>query len=152
MKSRLFALATATVLAASPALAQDASMAVKARQGQFNIMAPNLGMLGAMAKGEMPYDAAVAQAAADSLVAVSQINPGPLWPEGSDNFSVDGTRAQPSIWEQNDDFVAKWAAYGEAALAMQAGAGGGQEALGPLLGQVGGTCSACHKAHRAPEN
>jgi cytochrome c556 len=152
MKTGLLALAAAGVLAATPLVAQDHSMALKARQGQFSIMAINLGMLGAMAKGEMPYDAEAAQTAADSLVAVSQISQSPLWPEGSDNFSVDGTRAQPTIWEENDDFVSKWLAFGEAAAAMQAGAAGGQEALGPLLGQVGGTCSACHKAHRAPEN
>ena len=40
---------------------------VKARQGQFRILAINLGILGGMAKGETEYDAEAAQAAADTI-------------------------------------------------------------------------------------
>ncbi|MCM2561198.1 cytochrome c [Lutimaribacter sp. EGI FJ00015] len=138
-------------LAASPVLAQDFSAQLKARQGQFRIMALNLGILGDMAQGKTDYNAEAAQSAADTLVAVSMIQQGPHWPEGSDNFSIDGTRAQPSIWEDHDDFLGKWADFGEAAKVMQAAAADGQEALGPAMGQIGGTCKACHDNHRAPE-
>ena len=141
----------AACLIASPVLAQDFSAQLKARQGQFRIMALNLGILGGMAQGKTEYDAEAAQAAADTLVAVSMIQQGPHWPEGSDAMSIDGTRAEPSIWDDNDDFLAKWADFGTAAEAMQAAAGNGQEALGPAMGQIGGTCKACHDAHRAPE-
>ena len=148
---------TAVVLAAflsgGAAFAQDDfSAQLKARQGQFRIMAINLGILGGMAQGKIDYDAEAAQNAADSLVAVSMIHPLPLWPEGSDDMSIEGTRAQTTIWDEREDFLAKWADFGEAAKAMQAGAGSGQEALGPLMGQVGGTCKACHDKHRAPES
>ena len=116
MKRFSFAVAVAAMgLIAVPALAQDFSGNVKARQGQFRILAINLGILGGMAKGEMPYDAATAQAAADSIAAVSMINQGPLWPQGSDNMSMEGTRALPAIWENQADLGAKWAALGEAA-------------------------------------
>lgn len=151
MKTTVIAGLAAACLFATPTLAQDFSGELKARQGQFRIMALNLGIIGSMAQGKTDYDAEAAQAAADTLVAVSTIQQGPHWPEGSDNMSIDGTRAQPTIWEESDDFTAKWMAFGDAAKAMQASVGNGQEALGPLMGEIGGTCKACHDKHRAPE-
>lgn len=154
MKAYLMAaVAAASMSAGSAVYAQDDySGVLKARQGQFQIMALNLGILGNMARGNAEYDAEAAQAAADTLVAVSQIQQGPMWPEGSDNMAIDGTRAQPSIWAENDDFLAKWASFGEGAVAIQAVASNGAEALGPAMGGVGGSCKACHDNHRAPAN
>lgn len=145
------AVAAATLFTGSLAYAQDDfSGQLKARQGQFRIMAINLGILGDMAKGETEYNAEAAQAAADTLVAVSMIKQAPMWPDGSDEMSIDGTRAQTTIWEQNDDFQSKWADFGSAAETMQASAASGRDALGPLMGEVGGACKACHDEHRAP--
>ncbi len=144
-------IAAALVAALTTAAAAELPQAVKARQGQFNVMAINLGILGGMAKGAVEYDAAAAQAAADTLVAVSMINQAPLWPAGTDAMSIEGTRAEPAIWDNIGDVLSKWEAYGAAATAMQAAAGTGREALGPMLGQIGGTCKACHDAYRAPK-
>ena len=152
MKKTLTLLTAAGIVAGGMAFAQDLPGPVKARQGQFQIMAINLGILGSMAKGETEYNAEAAQAAADTLVAVSMIQQGPNWPAGTDNMSIDGTRAQPNIWENLDDVVSKWNDFGEAAKVMQAAAGTGQEALGPALGTVGGTCKACHDTYRAPKS
>ncbi len=146
------ALAAATALTATAAFAQDLPKEVKARQGQFQIMAINLGILGGIAKGAIEYDAATAQAAADSLVGISMVNPAPLWVEGTDEMSIEGTRAKAEIWDNLDDVVAKWNAFGEAAKVMQAAAGEGPEAIGPALGTIGGTCKACHDAYRAPQS
>lgn len=152
LKTSAMAVCAATLLA-SPALAQDDfSDVLKARQGQFRIMALNLGILGGMAKGEVDYDAEAAQAAADTLVAVSMIQQGPHWPEGSDEMAIDGTRALPAIWENFDDFVTKWEGFGTAAANMQEVAATGQEALGPALGQIGDACKACHDDYRASQN
>jgi len=151
MKKAIFTLAAATAVIGTVAVAQDFSANLKARQGQFRIMALNIGVLGGMAQGKIAYDAEAAQRAADTLVAVSHIDPGPLWPEGSDSMSLDGTRAMPSIWDEHDDFLAKWGAFGDAAAEMQKIAASGQEALGPAMGKLGGTCKACHDKHRAPE-
>ena len=154
MKKHLaFAVAFAALGCGTAAMAQDDfSAQLKARQGQFRIIAINLGIIGDMAQGKTEYNAEAAQAAADTLVAVSMIQQVPMWPAGSDNMAIDGTRAQPSIWEQNDDFLAKWGDFGTAATALQASVAGGQDGLGPLMGQIGGTCSACHDNHRAPAN
>ena len=150
MSKRFLTLAAATALIAAPALAQDFKSQVKARQGQFQIIALSLAELGAIAKGEKEYSAETAQAAADTLAGIAMVDPSLLWVEGSDNVALDTTRANPSIWDDNADFLAKWGAFQEGAMAMQAAAGEGQQAIGATLGQVGGTCKACHQAHRGP--
>lgn len=153
MKTRTLALVAALTAAATGSVqAQDYGKQLKARQGQFQIMAMNLGILGGMAKGETEYSAEAAGQAAASIVGVSMIHQPTLWPEGSDEMSIDGTRAKTTIWDNNADFLDKWMALGTAAKALQVAAGEGQAAIGPALGQIGGTCQACHEAHRAPAN
>lgn len=152
MKTKVIALAAAAALVAPAAFAQDDfSAQLKARQGQFRIMALNIGVLGGMAQGKIAYDAEAAQIAADSLVAISGVHQGKLWPEGSDEVMIEGTRAKAAIWENFDDFASKWAAFGEQAAAMQAVAGDGLEAIGPAVQQLGGTCKACHDDYRAKD-
>jgi len=150
MKKTITVLA-ALAVCATAATAQDLPQPVKARQGQFNILALNLGVLGGMAKGAVEYDAEAAQAAADNIAAVASLHQAAMWTEGTDNMSIDGTRAQPVIWEQMDDFNSKWEDLGTAATEMASAAGTGQEALAPMLGKVGGACKACHDTYRAPE-
>ncbi|SFB01499.1 Cytochrome c556 [Poseidonocella pacifica] len=152
MKTFFSAALAASLVLGGAATAQDYAGHLKARQGQFRILAINLGILGSIAKGETAYDEATAGAAAQSIKAVTMINQAPLWPEGSDNMSIDGTRGQPSIWDDFADFESKWSALGTAADAMVVAAAEGQGAIGPALGQLGGACKACHEKHRAPEN
>lgn len=141
-------LAIVLSLGAAPVLAQDFTAQVKARQGQFRIMAINLGILGAMAKGETAFDTAALKRAADSLAGVAMVDQTPLWPEGSDNMAIDGTRALPAIWENPADLGAKWAAFGASVPAIQAATDAAS--LGAAIGATGGTCKACHDANRAP--
>ena len=146
-------LAAGLLAAASPSVAQETSMILKARQGQFNLIALNLGVLGNMARGRMDYDAATAQAAADSLAGIAMLDQTKLWVEGTDNVTLAGqTRAQPNIFEDTEGFLAIWARFQDGAMAAQAVAGDGVEALGPALGMVGGTCRDCHQTYRGPEN
>ena len=149
--TKLFAVAAATALLTTSAFAQEIPQAVKARQGQFNILALNLGVLGGMARGTVDFDQEAAQAAADSLVAVSMVSQHAMWPEGTSAADMDGTRAKAEIWSDMADFESKWAALGEAATAMQAGIGEGQAAIGPNMGPLGNACKDCHDTYRAPE-
>jgi cytochrome c556 len=149
--TKLLAVAAATVLAVTPALAQEIPQAVKARQGQFNILALNLGVLGGMARGTVEFDQEAAQAAADSLVAVSMVKQHGMWPEGTSAADMDGTRAKAEIWSDMADFETKWNAVGEAATAMQAAIGEGQAAIGPNMGPLGNACKDCHDSYRVPE-
>ncbi len=152
MKKTIALMAACTALLSGPAMAQDFSAQLKARQGQFRILAINLGILGGMARGTVEYNAEAAGDAAGSIVAVSQIAQRALWPEGSDELGMDGTRAKVSIWDDWADFEAKWGDLGTAALAMQTAAAEGPEAIGGALRAMGGTCQACHEAHRVPMN
>lgn len=131
------------------ALAQDGPTAQqKARQGMMRIMALNMGVLGGMAKGEMAYDAAKAQTSADTLVAVSGIHQGLLWPAGSGMDDSMTSEALATVWEKPDEFAAAWTRFGEAAQGLQAAAGEGQAALGPAMGAAGKACGGCHETFR----
>ena len=141
---------------AATATAQSAGdAAVKARKAHMSLQAFNLGPLGAMAKGERPYDADTAQMLADDLVALSGMLSGPAFdlyfPAGTAQGEVEGTRALPAIWDNRDDFHAKADALTEAAMALSAAAGTDLASLQGAMGAVGGACGACHKDYRAPQ-
>jgi len=117
----------------------------------MQVQAANLGVLVGMARGQIEYDAEAAQVAADNLVAIGMIDQRFFWPEGSSVESGADTKALPAIWEDYDDFIAKWEQYGEAAAAMQANAAGGVEAVGASLRELGGACGACHETYQLSE-
>ncbi|MGJ8610581.1 MAG: c-type cytochrome [Yoonia sp.] len=152
MKS-LTLLASAAVLSIGTlALADghtDANPAVKARQSHMQLYSFNLGILGSMAQGKVDYDAAVAQNAADNLAAISSMDETNYWVEGTALDTTDGTKAQPAIWENMDDFLAKQDGIAEASAAMAAVAGTDLASLQGAMGDLGGTCSACHREYRA---
>ena len=126
--------------------------AIKARQAHMQILAFNMGQLGAMAQEKMPYDAATAQVAADNIVAMTAVKQNAYWPVGSDSESVEGSRALPALWSDMDGVMAKAAAFGEAAAAMQAAAGTDLASLQGAMGALGGGCGGCHEAYRMPNN
>jgi cytochrome c556 len=151
MKTGLIA-TTVAALTASAALADMNDDAVRARQGYFTMLGLEIGPLGAMAKGETDYDAAVAQGHADDLAALAAYGIGDLFlPGTSKEDRVGDTRALPAIWENTADFQAKAQDFAEAATALKAAAGQGREALAPAVGKLGATCGACHDDYRAKE-
>jgi cytochrome c556 len=149
--SVLVTFAAALGLGATAVVAQDLPPPVEARQGQFQLMALNIGVLGNMARGNTPYDAGAAQIAANNLVAMSTIDQSFHWPEGTDNVSLVGTRALPEIWDNLPDVIAKWQAFGAAAEGLAAVADDGLEPMQAALGPVGASCGACHDAYRVAD-
>ncbi|MDX5401691.1 MAG: cytochrome c [Rhodobacterales bacterium] len=142
---------------AGTATGQDAAEkaladATKARQAQMQLYAFNLGLLGGMAKGEVPYDATAAAAAAGNLSALAQMDQSRLWPEGSDEMGVDGSKALPALWENLPDVMSKGSDLVTAAAAMETAAGTDLASLQAAMGALGGACGACHKAYRVPSN
>jgi cytochrome c556 len=149
----LSAAGVAASILVGAAVAQEARHpAVTARTSIMQLYANNLGQLGAMAKGEVEYDAEAAAKAAGNLALLVQLDQSTLWPQGTDNGAIDGTRALPDIWQNFPDVMAKGAALGEAVTVMQAAAGTDLASLQGAMGGLGGACTACHKAYRAPEN
>lgn len=156
MTSRFISIVAATAIAvtgtATLAVAQDdLPFPVQARQGQFTMMGLNIGVIVGMVRGEREYDAAVAQAAADNLVALSSIDQSFHWPEGTDNMSLVGTRALPEIWENLPDVLAKWEAFGAAAQGLADVASDGLEPMQAALGPLGASCNECHDSYQAEE-
>lgn len=145
---RLVAFSAVLALSALPVLANEA--AIEARQGNMQTYALNLGVLGSMAQGRTAYDAALAQEAADNLFHMTRNTQLGMWPEGSDNGAVSGTRALPAIWANNADFLTAYANLQTAAQAMQAAAGTDLAGLQGAMAGVGGACQACHQTFRAP--
>jgi cytochrome c556 len=128
---------------------------IEARQSFMQIYRFNLGMLGAMAKGEIPYDAAQASAAANNLLAASKMSNGAMWPAGSD-MGAEGlegvTWAKPDIWTITPEVGEKHRALTEALEAMAAVAGDGLGALRSNMGAVGDGCKGCHEPFRASKD
>jgi cytochrome c556 len=148
MKRRIVATVLAMGLAGSAYADGHIESAIKARQGQMQLYAHYLGILGGMAKGQVDYDAAAASAAANNLKAVATLDAGSLWPQGSDMDSVEGTRAKAEIWTTFPAVVEKSTAMADAATAMAAAAGTDLASLQAAMGPVGGSCGSCHKAYR----
>lgn len=155
MKSALLATLGVAAFGAmsSAVLAADDPIdkAVKARQSYMKVVAFNIGPLGAMAKGEMEYDAEKAAAFASNLAALSTMNNGAMWPEGSDNATLgeDKTRALPAIWETYPKVAEKHDAWSKASVELAAVAGDGLDALKSKIGDVGKGCGGCHDDFRA---
>jgi cytochrome c556 len=63
------------------------------------------------------------------------------------------SRAKAEIWSNWDDFKAKAAATQAAADVVAANASAGSLGSDPkaVVGSIGATCGACHKAYRGPE-
>ena len=122
--------------------------AIEARHGFMKMLGINMGQLSGMAKGEIPYDEAAASRAATNIVALTQYDAPALFVEGTSSEENDDSDALPAIWENPDDFRAKFAALAEAVAGSPDAVKGGQENLGPALQKIGGACKACHDDYR----
>lgn len=123
--------------------------AVKARQAHMQLYAFNLGPLGAMAKGEIEYDADTASAAASNLAALSSMNISRYWAPGTSTEDLgDQTRALPAIWQEGSKAGEISGQLAEAVAALAAVAGNGRDAMAAALGPVGRACGACHEDYR----
>lgn len=155
MKSTLI-LAAFGAMTAFGAMAQEAESpfadAIEIRHGLMLQMASDLGKLGAIAKGEAAYDAAIATRAADNIAAIASVISMEQFPAGSEANPATDSFALPDIWAKTDDFNAKIKALGEGASMMQLAAAKDGEAVKGAMANLGGACGACHKAYRQPEN
>ncbi|MCB2117060.1 MAG: cytochrome c [Rhodobacteraceae bacterium] len=150
MKTFLAALTLSALGLAGTAEAQDGPFKneIKARQGIMAYRALQLGVLGGMAKGEVAYDAAAAQKAADNLMATVTLDASMLWPKGSDNSANPASTALAAMWEEGSGIGDKAKAMMDAATALQAAAGSDLDTMKTALGPVGEACGGCHKAFR----
>lgn len=155
MKFRLVATVGLVAIGAASITAQAADeaieKAVKARQALMTINSFNLGPLGAMAKGEMDYDAGTAATYANNLAVLANMNTGAMWPQGSDTEALgeDKTKALPAAWAANSKIMEKHEAWVEATNQLANVAGDGLDTMKPAVAEVGKSCGGCHDLYRA---
>ncbi|WP_226581038.1 c-type cytochrome [Acuticoccus sediminis] len=128
--------------------AQDGSPQAE-RQEIMKSVGDAMGVLGGMAKGERPYDAAAATQSLDVFIA--KVPPFlELFPEGTETGHE--TRALPAIWENKADFDEKGEKLVAVAEASKGPAGESLDGLRSVMRDVGGACQACHETYRRPKN
>lgn len=146
-----------TILAAGgTALADNhgKNPAVKARQALMQVYSHYIGTLGAMAKGNIEYDAEKAAAAAKSLHVIStEADQSGMWPAETSNAELgDQTRALPAIWSTYPAVMEKSKAMNEATAAMVEAAGVDLDSLRGAMKPLGDSCGGCHKDFRQPKD
>ena len=129
----------------SPVQAQFAKVedAVKYRQSTMFLMNTHMGRLGAMARGNVPFDAAAAQSSARLIESLSHI----AWEAYTPNSITDRSRSKPEIWQD----PAKFKKAIESAVAETQklpAAVATLDGLKAQVGAVGRNCKACHDDFR----
>jgi cytochrome c556 len=137
--------------AAAPLSAQTtdlerAQAATATRQGLLKVVVSYFGPIVGMARGQIPYDGAVVAANAAKISTLLPMIPD-VFRHDTRAFDVE-TGARDAIWDNPDDIRTKAGNATEAALALEAAAGQGQEQAMKAFQQLGGACKACHDEYR----
>lgn len=143
MKRMLIAamLAGSGLLISTAASAQFAKVddAIKYRQSAFTLMTTHMGRLGAMARGDVPFDAAAAQASARVVEVVSHL-PWDAFPAGS-NTGAAKIKGDP--WKDAATFSKLQADLKAQTAKLPAAVA----TLDGLKAQVGATSRVCRECH-----
>ena len=127
---------------------KQAKAVITFRQSLFQLLRSNIGPLGAMAKGQIPFDEAVMARNAERMAQLAAMLPDYLATDTT-QFN-EGSDAKPEIWQNRDDFNEKAKALLDASLALQAVvASKNESAYRGAIGDLGGTCKACHDDYKA---
>ena len=138
------AFAVGAILAAGAAFAEEEPTDPNAiaRAELMKMVGMNTGILGNMAGGKEPYDAAKAEAAKAALIEAA----GKIEATFKDQGAADPvSEAKPEIWANWDDFLVKAKALGDAAAAIDVASA---ETIGAGMGAIGGACKDCHSTYR----
>lgn len=115
---------------------------VIARQTLMDGNGAALGALGAMAKGDKPFDAVAAEAAKQALIASAADTAAKFKTNAVDAAS----KAKPEVWTNWTDFVENADGLGKAAAALDTTS---LDTVKAGLGAIGGACKACHTEFKA---
>ena len=135
----------------APTPEQQAAAATSTRQAVFKLLYFNLGPIVGMARGEVEFDATIAERNARRIAAIAPMIPDVFGAMDTRDFDVT-TEALPVIWDDMAEFSSKAASLVDAANAFADTAAGGDQAttLGGLR-SLGGACGNCHDAFRVDD-
>jgi cytochrome c556 len=138
------AFAIGAVLAAGAAFAQEdpTDPNAIARSDLMKTVGMNTGILGNMASGKEPFDAAKAEGAKAALIDASAKIEATFMEQGA---ADPASEAKPEIWTNWEDFLVKAKALGDAAGAVDVASA---ETIGAGMGAIGGACKDCHTTYR----
>ena len=137
--------ASIIMITASPAFAQfqKAEDAIKYRQSTFSVMATHFSRIGAVVKGEVPYNKEDVAKNAGIVVTLSTL------PWQAFGAGTEGGKAQPAIWTEGNKFKAGSEKMQTAVAELnQAAQSGNLESIKKAFSATGQTCKACHDDFR----
>jgi cytochrome c556 len=121
--------------------------AIEYRQSVYTVVNWNFKPMGAMIKGEKPYNAAEFQRMAENVAFMSKLAAEGFIP-GSDAKAGE-TEAKDDIWKKPDEFKDKMADFKRTSAELAtASKSGDLNAIKPLFNKTADACKACHKAFR----
>lgn len=126
---------------------KEAKGVVKERMDLMGVQKDAMKVLGEMAKGTVPFDAAKASAAAKEIERTASEIPA-LFPEGTIG---DPSEALPEIWTEWEKFKQDTVALETAAARLLAALGAGSPDWKMKFKGVIDACKGCHKTFRAEQ-
>ena len=136
------------VLTTASAANQKPEDVVEYRQSVYTIIGWNFKPIGAMVKGEVPFDAAAVARHAQYIEMMSKAAP-EGFPKGTGPDVVKNTEAKPEIWTKPAEFKNKMDSFQqEAAKLAEVTKGGDEKAIKAQFGKIAETCKACHDEFR----
>ena len=127
--------------------AKHAKAATQYRQAMFQLVRSNMGPLGGMAKGVLPFDESVMQTNAVRLEQLADMM-GDYLAVDTRKFDVE-TGAKDEIWESFSDVETKIMALKTASQGLQAAVKAGDEsAYRGAIGKIGASCKSCHDDYK----
>ncbi|MDB5797749.1 MAG: cytochrome c [Paucimonas sp.] len=119
--------------------------AVKYRQSALSVMGTHFGRIGAVVKGEKPYDKASVEQDAMLVETLAKL-PWHAFTPGSDTAN---SKAKPEIWKESDKFKsASDKLVAETGKLSAAAKSGSLDTVKTAFGGVGQSCKACHDDFR----
>jgi len=144
----LFTLSAHLAVAKEAGSQEQAEAAVKYRQSLYQLVRSNMAPLGAMAKGQLPFDTAVMQTNAVRLEQLADMMYDYLRVD-TRKFTVD-TSAKDAIWANFSEVEGKIDALRTAAINLQDAVEAGDESqYRAAIGKVGASCKGCHDSFKA---
>jgi cytochrome c556 len=139
-------LAIAIALGVTAAIAQEDP--IKARKALMKTNGQQAKIVGDMAKGDTPFDAAAVHKAFASFQNAAANMP-TLYPDSSKGGDpADDFNAGPKVWEDMADFKARFVKFGEDAKAADSSVTD-VDTLKAALGNIGkNDCGGCHQIYR----
>lgn len=148
MKKTMMSLGLAAAVMATFPMTASAQFAkkedaIKYRQSAFALMGAHMGRIGAVTKGEAPFNAAEVQKSA-ALIATLSTLPWEAFGPGTE-----GGKAKPAIWKEMDKVKDGADKFMKAAADLNTAAKSGNlDQIKKAFGATGQTCKACHDSYK----